>query len=387
MRRCWAILTGAYPPAPGGVADYTRVVARALAAAGDEVHVITAGSGCDDGGVRVHAAGFAVSEIARVGEILDRLPGHREVLVQYTPYAFGASGFNLALPVWLGARARRERVTVMFHEVMYPVRQGQPLAHNLLGRAHRLMASMLVRSARRALVATPRWGQILRESCGATCPIIWAPVPSNLPTAVDPGRAAETRSRLAARDEPLVGHFGTYGRWISEMLRPIVLGLRHRTLLVGRGSHDFRARLVAREPSVADRLIAAGELEPAAAAEHLAACDLIVQPYPDGVTTRRSSVMAGLALGAPVVTNAGELTEPLWAASGAVALARGADASSIMRLADALAVDAARRAELSRRAGALYRDRFDVAHAVRIVRGAPCDTDSPSSPIIPRRGG
>ena len=368
MKRCWAILTGAYPPAPGGVGEYARVVARALAAAGDEVHVITAGAGCDDSGVRVHRAGFAVPEIARVGEVLDRLPGHREVVVQYTPYAFGASGFNVALPVWLGARSRRERVTVMFHEVMYPIRRDQPLAHNLLGRAHRWMASMLVRSARRALVATPRWGRILRESCGATCPITWAPVPSNLPTAVDPARVAETRLRFAALDEPLVGHFGTYGRWVAGMLEPIVLGLRHRTLLVGRGSREFRGRLVERNPSAADRIIATGELDPANAAEHLAACDALVQPYPDGVTTRRSSVMAGLALGLPTVTNVGELTEALWDESRAVALARAPDVSSIMRCADVLAGDAAGRAELSRRAVQLYRDRFSVDRTVGILR-------------------
>ena len=35
----WHILTGEYPPQPGGVSDYTRLVARSLAEAGDEVHV------------------------------------------------------------------------------------------------------------------------------------------------------------------------------------------------------------------------------------------------------------------------------------------------------------------------------------------------------------
>jgi hypothetical protein len=300
--------------------------------------------------------------------MVDRLPARREILVQYTPYAFAARGIDPVLPLWLRARPVYDCITVMFHEVMYPMRADQPLRHNLLSRAHRWAAWLLARSATRALVPTPRWGQILRESCGATCPIIWAPVPSNLPTAVDPARLAETRSRFAAREEPLVGHFGTYGRWIAEMLEPIVLGLRHRTLLLGRGSREFRGRLVERNPSAADRISAAGELDPANAAEHLAACDALVQPYPDGVTTRRSSMMAGLALGVPTVTNAGELTEPLWDESRAVALARAPDASSIIGCADALAGDAARRAELSRGAAQLYRDRFSVDRTVGILR-------------------
>ena len=364
--RCWAILTGAYPPAPGGVGDYTRVVARALAAAGDEVHVITSAGGADDGPVRVHAIDgvFTMLGTRALGDAIARLPARREILVQYTPYAFGGRGINLVLPVWLRARAPHERITVMFHEVMYPIRPGQPLRHNLLGRAHRWMAATLVRAARRALVATPRWAEILRESCGATCPIDWAPVPSNLPTSADPTRVAATHARLARPDELLIGHFGAYGRWVAEMLEPIVIGLSGRVLLLGRGSREFRAR----HSSASGRIHAAGELDPTTAAEHVAACDLLVQPYPDGVTTRRGSVMAGLALGVPVVTNAGELTEPLWAESEAIALARGPDLSCIMECADALSRDPARRRALSQRAKSLYRDRFAVERTVQILR-------------------
>ena len=43
-RVSWHILTGEYPPRPGGVADYTSQVAAGLAEAGDEVHVWTTGA-------------------------------------------------------------------------------------------------------------------------------------------------------------------------------------------------------------------------------------------------------------------------------------------------------------------------------------------------------
>ena len=36
----WQVITGEYPPQPGGVGDYTAQVAAGLAAAGDEVHVL-----------------------------------------------------------------------------------------------------------------------------------------------------------------------------------------------------------------------------------------------------------------------------------------------------------------------------------------------------------
>jgi glycosyltransferase involved in cell wall biosynthesis len=370
MRKCWVILTGSYPPAPGGVGDYTRVVAGALAAAGDEVHVVTSAGGDDESGVRVHrVAGYGVPDIGALADVIDRLPAHRELLVQYTPYAFAPrAGAAVALPLWLRARSRRERITVMFHEVMHAVRPGQPLRLNLRGRAQRWMARVVVSGARRALVATPRWAQILRNSCGATCPIEWAPVPSNLPTCAELARVAATRAQFTQPGELLVGHFGTYSPWIAELLEPIVLSLRLRVLLVGHGSSKFRMRLIVRCPSDQHRILASGALDADDAAAHLAACDVLVQPYPDGVTTRRSSVMAGLALGVPTVTNAGELTERLWEESGAVALARGPDPSSIIRCADTLAGDASRRAELSQRAVQLYRERFCVERTVEILR-------------------
>ena len=35
---------------------------------------------------------------------------------------------------------------------------------------------------------------------------------------------------------------------------------------------------------------------------HLSACDLMIQPYPDGISARRTSAMAALAHERPVVT-------------------------------------------------------------------------------------
>src|SRR5207253_1147370 len=69
---------------------------------------------------------------------------------------------------------------------------------------------------------------------------------------------------------------------------------------------------------------------------HLAACDVFVQPYEGGISSRNSSLMACLAHGRPVVATAGRLTEPLWAESAAAVLVPEHDpsalASTVLRL-------------------------------------------------------
>jgi len=83
-------------------------------------------------------------------------------------------------------------------------------------------------------------------------------------------------------------------------------------LLVGAGSSEYRRALVQRDRGLEGRLLAAGMLDESALALHVAACDVLVQPYPDGISSRRTTAMAALRLGVPLITTRGHLTEPLW---------------------------------------------------------------------------
>jgi len=92
--KTWAIVTGEYPPQRGGVADYTRLVARGLAAAGDQVHVWTspcAAKTPEDPGIRVHRLPdrFGLRGLLRLDTQLRRFLNPDRVLVQYVPHAFG----------------------------------------------------------------------------------------------------------------------------------------------------------------------------------------------------------------------------------------------------------------------------------------------------------
>jgi glycosyltransferase involved in cell wall biosynthesis len=377
----WAILTGEYPPKPGGVADYTAQLAAALAAAGDSVHVWFPALGeppRQPPGVHLHplAGRFGRAALTRLDADLARIPRPRRLLVQYVPHAFGWKAMNLQFCLWLYRRRRRERIWAMFHEVAYPLGNGQPIRHNFLGLVTRLMAALVARSAERCFVSIPAWIPLLVRLRGRRGGIDWLPVPSNLPTTADPQAVAAVRRRYAPEPGQLIiGHFGTYGGLISELLAevmPRVLGpdVRRVGLLIGRGGKLARDRMAADHPDLQHRLFVTGELSREEVVAHIAACDLLLQPYPDGISSRRTSGMAGLALGVPTVTTIGQLSEPLWDKEGIVGLAPAGDPAAVAAVAERFLTDPAARRDVGRRGREAYVRRFQIERTVATLRAS-----------------
>ena len=130
----------------------------------------------------------------------------------------------------------------------------------------------------------------------------WLPVPSNVPLVSDPEATEAIREKYAAGGV-LVGHFGTYGLKIRDYLEMALPELlqdsRVSVILLGRGSGSFREALVRRHPAIAARLHATDELLGEDLSRHLSACDLMIQPYPDGISTRRDQRDGGIGAWAP----------------------------------------------------------------------------------------
>src|SRR5207248_9302944 len=141
-------------------------------------------------------------------------------------------------------------------------------------------------------------------------------------------------------------------------------------LCLGANSEAFAAALVAIHPELRDRVTASGFCDATEVSLWLQACDLLLQPYPDGVTTRRTSVMAALATGVPVLTTSGALTEPVWKETEAVALASADDIAAIVEIVARLADDAPARGALGARGRCAYDERFALGLTIERLRAA-----------------
>jgi glycosyltransferase involved in cell wall biosynthesis len=96
----------------------------------------------------------------------------------------------------------------------------------------------------------------------------------------------------------------------------------------------------------------------------------MIQPYPDGITARNTSALAGLVHRKAVVTTTGRWSEDLWRHSGAVMLAPCNDADSFAHSVFELVDDRDRANAMGCAAIKLYRDVFDLRHTIEALRAA-----------------
>jgi glycosyltransferase involved in cell wall biosynthesis len=374
----WHILTSEYPPDVGGVSDYTRQVAEGLADGGDEVHVWCPHRAGSSVPTRVHVhdelGAIRPADLKRLDRGLQEFAAPRRLLVQWVPHGFGYHSMNVWFCLWLAKRAwLGDHVELMVHEPYLEFRG--PLRHRVMAGVHRLMTMVLLAASRHVWMSIPAWEERLRPyALGRRLPMDWLPVPGCVASG-ETTAARALRRTYAADDQCLIGHFGSYGEAVATLLDARVSAILARDrravlLLIGAGSDRFRQSLVYRHAEFASRVHATSYVAPETLGDHIAACDMFVQPYPDGISSRRTSAMACLSHGKPVVTTRGHLTEPLWHGHDAVALVDVNDVDGFVNAAARLIDDDAGRQRLGANALRLYTHTFALPRVVATLRAA-----------------
>jgi len=374
----WHLLTGEFPPDCGGVGDYTSDLARALSDAGDTVHVWTLARATDRGadipGITLHELpdAFGTQSRAALEQAWRATPGI--VLLQYVPNALGAGGANLPFCRWLRRmRQHGADIRVMFHEPYFYFTLTRPW-RNALAIVQRTMAATLLQAAGTIYMSTETWAPYL-EAVGTLPRAATLPIPSSIPNSPQEDAVAQHRARISPVGTPIVGHFGTYGDHVTAELFALLPAIVEqapiaRFAFMGERSREFLDRVRERHPAIASRAWASGRLPADQVSEVLSACDLLIQPFPDGITTRRTSAMAGLRNGVAIVSTLGRLTEPVWKETGAVALAPVADRTAFARTVARLLDDPEARHLQAAQGVRIYERHFSMPHTIAVLRGS-----------------
>ena len=234
----------------------------------------------------------------------------------------------------------------------------------------RFMTRTVVRCAERVWLTIPGWEPRINGARQKTqSPPQLLPVPGTIPPVHNAEAVAAVRRILLQGRSRLIGYFGSGGLYPLDVLKTAVAELARcesdaAFVCIGRGSDALTEHL---RPS-GDRsrlpLVGTGALALDQVSLHLQACDALLQPYPDGVSGRRTTTVSALEHGIPVATTIGLLSEPYWSETQAVETvptsAPDALPSAILRL-----LEPARNAAARVGASALYRERFDPAHTLK----------------------
>ena len=364
------LITCEFPPLIGGVSEHSRVLAEAATARGHDVQVWTGHEGAESPGIRVSGVlgDFSPSALARADAALDACPAPRRVVVQWVPHGYGCKGLNVAFAAWLRRRARAgDQIDLVVHEPFMDF-FGRSWFQPAIALVQRYMTWSAVRSAERVWLTIPGWEGRLRfaRRRGQPAPRT-LPVPGAVPVAPDDGAVSALRLELLQGKRHLLGCFGGDHAFAGDTLGQTIRGLSGQLdaafVCIGRGSDTVAAAVRAAVQSSMIPIRSTGQLSPSRLSHHLQACDVLVQPYPDGVSGRRTTTISALEHGVPVITTVGALSESFWRESRAVEAVPVTDgvalAGAVVRLLEPVRHAAAREAAL-----ALYRERFDPARTM-----------------------
>jgi glycosyltransferase involved in cell wall biosynthesis len=316
------IVSPVLPPRLDGIGDYTAKLASELACS-DEVTILTERVSdhspipCVD--VRQC---FSASRPTTLTALLDHTRAERPdwLLVQYNPFAYGRWGLNVHLPLVINAIKRRveeTRIAIMFHEVFTPA---SDVRFTIMTTWQRAQLFALGRSADALFFSVEQWTNRFRRWFPRTS-LTHLPVGSNIDeVAIE---RDEARARLGINAGTVA--LGIFGRAhpsrMLELTRMSAQAVRStgRDIAVVYVGPD--AEVVQAELGDLPLTGTAGGVPPGEVSKRLAAMDVYLAAFVDGVSTRRGSLMAGLQHGLPTVGTVGPWTD---------SILRGADGDALL---------------------------------------------------------
>jgi glycosyltransferase involved in cell wall biosynthesis len=360
------IISPEFPPARGGVADHTEQLALGLSAR-HSVKVLTRPG-------RVRGAGYEVlgqvtnwHDAPALFRAIQEADPNGPILWQYVPHMYGRGGMNRAVPqVMAGLLERGRQQLVIAHEIAAPF---SFWPHRFLyALAHRRQWQQIIHWADVVAISTEAWVEEWRArvpSCAGKFHLLASPTSLPVvPVAADHRARWRERNALPAHAR-VIAYFGALSS--AKQLEWVVAAWKRAqteeipvALVIVGGKPVWQLA-----PELRSLFRPLGYLPPADVSAVLQAADVLALPFVDGVSERRTSFMAGLAHGCPVVTTFGPNTGPGLRRADFFLGAPADNQGAFVELTARLLEDEAKRRELGHRSPDAYERIFAWPVAVR----------------------
>jgi hypothetical protein len=271
-----AIVSPGHPHVAGGVTDHTERLAQHWS-----------------GSCLVVAHGATGGPAHRLVEDW-RAAGVTAVLLQYVPFLYGRRGLSrFPLRIARAARRRGMRVTTFVHEPWVPPTRPPWW---ILSPLQRRQLRRLLMTSDAAVTAVPAW-----------VPLLWGR-PEVIPVGSTLGEpSAPAGPPLAA--PVLFSPFASGLLWSWVVAAAGAIGASPPLIVIGADAETARRHHTARH-WFDGRWEWRGFVAPGEALALLARARLVLAPFEDGLTGRRTSAMAALSAGARLVSSRGPLLDP-----------------------------------------------------------------------------
>jgi glycosyltransferase involved in cell wall biosynthesis len=372
----FAIICPDYPPRRGGVADHTALLLAELAKHAQVTLITSEDTEVPRAPNRVQYVRDWQDE-EELFRCVDRLPKEAVLLWAYVPHMYGRGGVAPAVPrVMTRLRtAGHHHQIVLAHEIAAPFSLWPH--RTWYAWQHRQQWCRMVNSADLLVTSTEAW----RDEWQARLPehrakFSSAASPSTIPIApltdVAGHRATWRRTMGWPEDVLVLGWFGTASaakqlEWVLQARERAATALARPVALVLIGKADQVA-----QQQNSPWIKSTGYLEAAAVSHVLQSIDALLLPFIDGISERRTSFMAGLSHGTPVVTTQGHNTGPTLRAAQICRLASALDEEQFSREVIAALSDPAESRAMGERGRTVYRRDYDwpvvAEHFVSIAK-------------------
>lgn len=375
----WHFFTSEFPPQKGGVGLYANGLAQALYTEGHQVTVYSGMLAKKQINVNLtHTVEFPVNRNIKNWdpnyldtEIKASSKGNKHKLFFHLSSKMNLQTNPNLISNWFEKKKSDGfEIWVMIHE-LHPKFK---LKHIRKWLKYKKSLKAFIKHADHVLVTNNLWSDRLAKITKSKQKLTFVPVSTTIPVTADPQNSFNLKKSFIERDDQIIiGSFGSfndpkilfeYDQVMPKILRnnPDVIWLS-----LGRESEDFCKHFKKVHPEVADQIAYTGELNLEALSAHISACDILFQPYPDGVSTKRSSLMAGLAHGKPIVTSYGKNTGEIWNQEQILLMGDTKHPESMYILLDQLLQDKDLQLRLSQKSSQFYIEHFSLQHTVSLI--------------------